>query len=94
MKAIPGFPLPGGRCLKLKSSLYGLVQAPHAYFLLCKEVYTDTKCGLTQLKSDECVFIRYVQNIKGAAALTPEDTTVNRGLFQSTRDVIPLEQRV
>ena len=45
------------------------------------------------LKSDECVFIRYVQNIKDAAALTPEDT-INRGLFQSTRDVIPLEQRV
>ena len=91
MKAIPGFPLPEGRCLKLKSSLYGLVQAPRAYFLLCKEVYT--KCGLTQLKSDECVFIRYVQNIKSAAALTPEDT-INRGLFQSTRDDIPLEQRV
>ena len=91
MKAIPGFPLPEGRCLKLKSSLYGLVQAPRAYFLLCKEVYT--KCGLTQLQSDECVFIRYVQNIKGAAALTPEDT-INRGLFQATRDTVPLDQRV
>lgn len=91
MKAIPGFPLPEGRCLKLKSSLYGLVQAPRAYFLLCKEVYT--KCGLTQLQSDECVFIRYVQNIKGAAALTPEDT-IDRGLFQATRDTVPLDQRV
>ena len=55
MKAVPGFPLPEGKCLKLRKSIYGLVQAPRAYYLLCKEVYT--KCGMTQLASDECVFI-------------------------------------
>ena len=91
MKAIPGFPLPEGRCLKLKSSIYGLVQAPRAYFLLCKEVYT--KCGFTQLKSDECVFIRCRQNIKGGAELNPEDI-ISHGLFEATNQTVPLEQRV
>ena len=91
MKAVPGFPLPEGKCLKLRKSIYGLVQAPRAYYLLCKEVYT--KCGMTQLASDECVFIRYVQNIKGAPALTAEDI-ITRGLFKASDQKIPLEQRV
>jgi hypothetical protein len=91
MKAVPGFPLPEGKCLKLRKSIYGLVQAPRAYYLLCKEVYT--KCGMTQLASDECVFIRYVQNIKDAPALTAEDI-ITRGLFKASDQKIPLEQRV
>ena len=60
------------------------VQAPRAYYLLCKEVYT--KCGMTQLASDECVFIRYVQNIKGASAVTAEDVTAENHLLFWTLD--------
>jgi len=68
LKGIPGYPLPEGKCLKLKKTIYGLKQAPINYFRLCKEVYA--KCGLKQLESDECVFIKYTQNIKGQSPLT------------------------
>ena len=68
LKGIPGYPLPEGKCLKLEKTIYGLKQAPINYFRLCKEVYA--KCGLKQLESDECVFIKYAQNIKGQPPLT------------------------
>ena len=74
MKAVPGYPLKEGQCLKLKSTIYGLVQSPRAYYKLCKEVYS--KCGLRQLKSDECVFVRYANNIKGAPDLTTTSSSV------------------
>ena len=48
LKPIEGFPLGPGKCLKLNKTIYGLVQAPLAFFKLCKEVYTE--CGLNQLK--------------------------------------------
>jgi hypothetical protein len=67
LKDIPGYPFPEGKCLKLKKT-NGLKQAPINYFRLCKEVYA--KCGLKQLESDECVFIKYAQNIKGQPPLT------------------------
>ncbi len=53
MEAIPGFPLPKGKCLRLLRTLYGLVQAPLAFFKLCREVYTGV--GYRQLQSDECI---------------------------------------
>ena len=90
MKPIEGFPLPEGKCLKLVKSAYGLVQAPRQYYLLCKEVYA--KCKLTQLKSDQCVFIRRVQNIKGQPALTSEDI-IARGSLEYTERV-PKSKRV
>ncbi len=39
MEQIPGFPLPKSKCLKLKRTLYGLVQAPLAFYNLCRELY-------------------------------------------------------
>lgn len=90
LKPIEGFPLGPNKCLKLKKTIYGLVQAPLAFFKLCKEVYT--KCGLTQLKSDECVFYRYVQNIKGQPDLKLENILESGG-FQ-TMPIVPPEQRV
>ena len=90
MKPIEGFPLPEGKCLKLVKSAYGLVQAPRQYYLLCKEVYA--KCKMTQLKSDQCVFIRRVQNIKGQPALTSEDI-IARGSFEYIERV-PKSKRV
>jgi hypothetical protein len=53
LKGIPGKDLPKGKCLRLKKTIYGLVQAPLSYFKLCKEVYA--KVGLRQLDCDECL---------------------------------------
>jgi hypothetical protein len=55
LKPIEGYPLPKGKVLKLLKTIYGLIQAPLAFYLLCSKVYT--KVGYTQLKSDECVFV-------------------------------------
>jgi len=38
-KIIPGFDPPKGKCLRLKKTIYNLVQAPLSYFKLCKKVY-------------------------------------------------------
>jgi hypothetical protein len=53
-----------------KDYIYGLVQAPLSYFILCKEVYA--KVGLRQLDCDECVFVKKKnsQNIKGQPPLS------------------------
>ena len=90
LKGIPGYPLPEGKRLKLKKTIYGLKQAPINYFRLCKEVYA--KCGLKQLESDECVFMKYAQNIKGQSPLTPEGI-LESGTF-CTMSTVPKDQRV
>ena len=90
LKPIEGFPLGPGKCLKLNKTIYGLVQAPLAFFKLCKEVYTE--CGLNQLKSDECIFYRYVQNIKGQPELNLENILESGGFH--TMPIVPEEQRV
>jgi len=90
LKGIPGFDLPSGKCLRLKKTIYGLVQAPLSYFRLCKEVYK--KVGLRQLDSDECVFVKYAQNIKGQPPLTAEKI-LESGAF-TTMESVPESQRV
>ena len=90
MKAVPGYPLKEGQCLQLRPTICGLVQSPRAYYKLCQEVYT--KCGLRQLKSDDCVFVRYENNIKGAPNLTTDDL-LERGAFH-TMETVPPEQRI
>ena len=90
LKGIPGYPLPEGKCLKLKKTIYGLKQAPINYFRLCKEVYA--KCGLKQLESDECVFLKCAQNIKGQPPLTAE-AILESGAFH-TMTIVPIDQRV
>jgi hypothetical protein len=62
LEPIEGYPLPPGKVLKLKKTIYGLIQAPLAFYQLCSKVYQ--KVGYTQLKSDECVFIRKENNVK------------------------------
>jgi hypothetical protein len=62
LKPIEGYPLPKGKVLKLLKTIYGLIQAPLAFYLLCSKVYT--KVGYTQLKSDECVFVRQEDNVR------------------------------
>ena len=90
LKGIPGFELPKGKCLRLKKTIYGLVQAPLSYYKLCKEVYQ--KVGLRQLDSDECVFVKYAQNIRGQPPLTMEKI-LESGAFM-TMDTVPESQRV
>ena len=53
VEQISGFPLPKGKCL-LKRTLYGLVQAPLAFYKLCREVYISV--GHRQLETEECIF--------------------------------------
>jgi hypothetical protein len=48
--------------IEAKKTIYGLIQAPLAFYQLCSKVYPNV--GYTQLKSDECVFIRKENNVK------------------------------
>ena len=80
MNPIPGFPLPEGKCLQVVRPLYGLVQAPLAFYRLVKVVYT-TKCHLRQLQSDQCVFIRIENDLKSGGSLQPHDI-LEKGFFQ------------
>ena len=90
LKGIPGFELPKGKCLRLKKTIYGLVQAPLSYFKLCKEVYQ--KVGLRQLDCDECVFVKYAQNVKGQPPLSTEKI-LESGAFM-TMETVPEAQRI
>jgi hypothetical protein len=90
LKGIPGYDLPPGKCLRLKKTIYGLVQAPLCYFKLCKEVYA--KVGLRQLDCDECVFVKCSQNIKGQPPLSVENI-IESGAFM-TMDTVPKDKRV
>jgi len=68
--------------------IYGLVQAPRQYYMLCREVYQ--KAGLKQLQTDECVCIRYVSNIIGQPSLTHEDLLVNGKFLNMEIVLMPL----
>jgi hypothetical protein len=89
MEAIPGFPLPKGKCLRLLRTLYGLVQAPLAFYKLCREVYISV--GFRQLQSDECVFVRYENNVKKGSKTWKELRTLTT---LAELKVIPEEDRV
>jgi len=54
MKGPPGYDIGDGNCLSMLKCIYGLVQAPRQYYMLCREVYQ--KAGMKQLQTDECVF--------------------------------------
>jgi hypothetical protein len=89
MDVIHGFPLPKGKCLRLLRKLYGLVQAPLAFYKLCREVYTGVGCR--QLQSDECVFVRYEVNVKKGSKTAKELRTLTT---LADLKVIPEEDRV
>jgi hypothetical protein len=67
-----------------------LTQVIHSYVLLCQDEYV--KCGLTHLKSDECVFVKYVNNIKEAPPLNL-DNILDHGMFDTMTEV-PSDQLV
>ena len=79
-----------GNCLSMLKCIYGLVQAPRQYYMLCREVYQ--KAGMKQLQTDECVCTRYVSNIIGSPSLTNEDLLV-KGKFL-TMEILPMQMRV
>jgi hypothetical protein len=88
MEQIPGFPLPKGKCLKLKRTLYGLVQAPLAFDKLCREVYISV--GYRQIETEECIFVRYENNVK-AGSVTDKDGRTLTSLADMQE--IPLSDR-
>jgi hypothetical protein len=89
MEQIPGFPLPKGKCLKLKRTLYGLVQEPLTFYKLCREVYISV--GYRQLETEECIFVRYENNVKDGSVTDKDGRTLT-----SLVDIqeIPLSDRV
>jgi hypothetical protein len=56
MRAVPGFTLPDGKCLRLLQSLYGLKQSGKNWNTLLNEFLTSL--GLTATSSDPCVFFK------------------------------------
>ena len=90
MKGPPGYDIGDGNCLSMLKCIYGLVQAPRQYYMLCREVYQ--KAGMKQLQTDECVFTCYVTNIIGQPSLTNEDLLVN-GKFLNM-EIVPMQMRV
>ena len=89
LKPIEDFPLPPGKCLRLRKTIYGLKQSPDAYFKLCKEVYT--KVGMKQLHS-ACVFVLYEKNIIDNPKLNIEDL-IESGHFR-TMPVVSEHERI
>jgi len=73
-----------------KRTIYGIVQAPLSHFKFCKGVYH--KISLCQLDCDECVFVKYSQNIKGQSTLTAENI-IELGAFM-TMDTALEDHRV
>ena len=67
MKGPPGYDIGDRNCLSMLKCIYGLVQAPRQYYMLCREVYQ--KAGMKHLQTDECVFTRYVYNSIGQPSL-------------------------
>jgi len=88
MDQIPGFPLPEGKCL-LTRTLYGLVQAPLAFYKLCREVHISV--GYRQIETEACIFVRYENNVKAGSVTDKERRTLT-----SLADMqeIPLRDRV
>jgi hypothetical protein len=56
IQAIPGRPLPPGKCYKLNCALYGLKQAGRNWNSKCSSYFID-ELGFIQLRNDLCVFI-------------------------------------
>jgi len=90
MKVPPGYDIGDGNCLSMLKCIYGLVQAPRQYYMLCREVYQ--KAGMKQFQTEECVFTRYVSNIIGSPSLTNEDLLV-KGKFLNM-EILPVQMRV
>ena len=93
MKIPPGFTdhYGKGKVLRLRRSLYGLCQSPLNYYKLVQEVYE--KAGLKRLKADECVFVRYENNVIGGPSTLSNEDLLKQGYFLNMKTV-PVEKRI
>ena len=93
MKIPPGFTdhYGKGKVLRLRRSLYGLCQSPLNYYKLVQEVYE--KAGLKRLKADECVFVRYENNVIGGPSTLSNEDLLKQGYFLNMKSV-PVEKRI
>ncbi len=89
MEQMPGFPLPKGKCLKLKRTLYGLLQEPLAFYKLCREVYISV--GYRQLETEESIFVRYENNVKSGSVTDKDGRTLT---LLADMQEIPFNNRV
>ena len=92
MEPLPGYDIGDDYCLKLVRSLYGLCASSRHFFLLAREVYTE-KAGLRQLQSDQCVFVRFVSNVKGSNIDLSNDELLANGYFRQMPFIPPEERR-
>ena len=92
MEPLPGYDIGDEFCLKLVRSLYGLCASSRYFFLLAREVYTE-KAGLRQLQSDQCVFVRFVSNVKGSNVDLSNDDLLANGYFRQMPFIPPEERR-
>ena len=73
MKSIPGYPLPPGKCYKLRMSLYGMPQASRNWNSAATTWLVDVM-GFTQLREDLCLFALFIDGLLvGVAALYVDD---------------------
>ncbi len=75
--------------MKRKRTLYDLVQEPLAVYKFCREVYISVGCR--QLETEECIFVRYQNNVK-AGSVTDKDGRTLTSLVDMQE--IPLSDRV
>ena len=89
----PGFPLPEGKCLNLVRPLYGLVQAPLAFYRLVKQVYT-TKCNWDNCRAINTSSFAW-RIISNLVALFSSMTLLDNVFFQQfDSDFVPPSNRI
>ena len=71
---------------RLRRSMYGLCQSPLNYYKLVKEVYTQA--GLKQCQADECVFVRFENDIKGGPKTLSNEDLLHQDAFMHM-DTVP-----
>ena len=83
MKIPPGYTdhYGKGNVLRLRRTLYGLCQRPLSYYKLVQEVYE--KAGLKRLKADECVFMKYENNVVGGPSTLSNEDLLKEGYFST-----------
>jgi len=93
MKVPPGFEEHYGKnkVLRLRRSLYGLCQSPLNYYKLVQEVYKAA--GLKQCKADECVFVRFENNVIGGPSTLSNEDLLKQGHFLRM-ETVPESKRI
>jgi hypothetical protein len=61
LRAIPGIPLPLGKCYRLLRSLYGLPQSGRNWNSVITAFFVEL--GFTQLREDLCIFVLFIDGV-------------------------------